>query len=372
MTYVHRFIALLAMFLMGCSTGAELRGKAQHLVELTEKIHDRAYVCTPKELAKSKAHTEFAEYELKQGNFVRAKEHLITAESNAMQADKGSTGERCVDASVQIEYDKSAVVDLTAKPDDQDGDGLIDTEDACPMDPEDVDGFEDTDGCPDHDNDKDGIEDRADRCPYVSEGPIDGFEDDDGCPDFDNDGDSIVDINDQCPLKPEDIDRFQDDDGCPDHDNDNDEITDFLDECTLEKEIYNGYLDEDGCPDEQPLAQIKGDQIQLNQKVFFKTAKAQILPQSFQLLDEVAEILTENSGLTIRVEGHTDSRGSDKYNRKLSQARAKSVSDYLTDKGVGSDRIAAVGFGEDKPIEDNSTEAGRAANRRVEIHITSR
>ncbi len=99
---------------------------------------------------------------------------------------------------------------------DSDGDGIPDFRDECPMDAEDMDGFQDGDGCPDPDNDLDGIPDGRDMCPDEPE-DIDGFEDSDGCPDLDNDGDGIVDERDMCPDEPEDIDGFEDEDGCPDN-----------------------------------------------------------------------------------------------------------------------------------------------------------
>jgi OOP family OmpA-OmpF porin len=94
------------------------------------------------------------------------------------------------------------------------------------------------------------------------------------------------------------------------------------------------------------------------------------LAQSYPLLDDVVEILREHTAITIRVEGHTDSRGRDSYNKKLSDQRAGSVRIYLIERGIESSRIDSIGFGEERPIDDNSTEAGRATNRRVEIHIT--
>lgn len=98
---------------------------------------------------------------------------------------------------------------------DTDGDGIPDFRDACRMQAEDWDGFEDADGCPDPDNDGDGIPDTVDAAPDLPE-DIDGFEDDDGVPDLDNDGDGIIDERDMCPDEKEDLDGFEDEDGCPD------------------------------------------------------------------------------------------------------------------------------------------------------------
>lgn len=132
---------------------------------------------------------------------------------------------------------------------DRDGDGIIDALDACPDEPEDKDGFEDSDGCPEPDNDGDGIPDVKDQCPNEPE-DFDGFQDEDGCPDPDNDGDGILDEHDLCPDEPENFNGFQDGDGCPDEkDSDGDGILDSLDQCPNEPEDYDGFEDEDGCPD---------------------------------------------------------------------------------------------------------------------------
>ncbi|MFP4599710.1 MAG: OmpA family protein, partial [Persicimonas sp.] len=317
---------------------------------------------------------EFGLYELSQGDFVRARRHIYRAEEHAKTADEMSDFDECRDQEVELAVEKTPSVEVEEnepQPEDRDGDGILDDDDECPDDPEDFDDFEDEDGCPDLDNDGDGIEDVADKCPNVAE-DLDGFRDEDGCPDFDNDFDGIADLNDQCPNKPEDFDNYQDEDGCPDTDNDSDGIADVIDECPFEAEDYDGDMDEDGCPEERKLVKVEEDQIRLNEKVHFRTAKSEILPQSFPLLNEVAEVLSSNPDIRVRIEGHTDSRGSDSYNLKLSDERAASVVDYLVDRGVSRSRMDSKGFGEDSPIEDNATEAGRAANRRVEIHITER
>ncbi len=132
---------------------------------------------------------------------------------------------------------------------DTDGDGIPDAVDMCPTEPEDMDGFEDADGCPDADNDGDGIADDLDRCPNQAE-DLDGFEDSDGCPDLDNDQDGVPDLRDRCPLEPENINGFEDEDGCPDvKDSDGDGVPDHLDQCPNEPEDTDGFEDTDGCPD---------------------------------------------------------------------------------------------------------------------------
>ncbi|MCC6648440.1 MAG: thrombospondin [Polyangiaceae bacterium] len=131
---------------------------------------------------------------------------------------------------------------------DRDGDGVLDRDDRCPEQPEDKDGFQDDDGCPDPDNDGDGIPDARDRCRDAPEDK-DGSEDDDGCPDPDDDGDGVLDADDQCRGEPEDKDGFRDEDGCPDPDNDGDGVPDKDDKCPNGPEDMDGFRDEDGCPD---------------------------------------------------------------------------------------------------------------------------
>ncbi|MCB9681539.1 MAG: OmpA family protein [Alphaproteobacteria bacterium] len=133
---------------------------------------------------------------------------------------------------------------------DNDGDGLLDTDDDCPDDAEDDDGFQDTDGCPDVDDDGDGILDGADGCPRMAE-DLDGFEDEDGCPEADNDHDGFADEDDACPNHPEDFDGDHDDDGCPDEatDKDGDGLVEPIDQCPTIPEDFDGFADDDGCPD---------------------------------------------------------------------------------------------------------------------------
>src|SRR5579871_343432 len=133
---------------------------------------------------------------------------------------------------------------------DRDHDGIYDTEDKCPDQPEDRDGFQDADGCPDPDNDNDGIPDAKDKCPNEAE-DVDDFQDADGCPDPDNDNDGIPDLNDACPNAPEDHKGKRPNDGCPSstEDSDGDGIPDNVDKCPDEPEDKDGFEDADGCPD---------------------------------------------------------------------------------------------------------------------------
>ena len=169
---------------------------------------------------------------------------------------------------------------------DQDGDNINDDKDQCMTAPEDVDGYQDADGCPDPDNDGDGFADARDKCPNEPE-LKNGFQDEDGCPDEiadrdqdgipdaddkcpdqggstvvnrkgdfygcpDRDKDGLPDKIDKCPTDPEDTDGYQDADGCSDPDNDSDGINDTDDQCVDQPEVRNGFQDSDGCPDTVP------------------------------------------------------------------------------------------------------------------------
>ncbi|MCB9597095.1 MAG: hypothetical protein H6719_30505 [Sandaracinaceae bacterium] len=133
---------------------------------------------------------------------------------------------------------------------DLDGDGFVDSVDQCERMPEDLDGFEDDDGCPDLDNDGDLVPDDDDRCPLIA-ADFDHDEDEDGCtdPERDRDDDGVDDDDDACPDDAEDVDGHEDEDGCPDPDDDGDGVLDADDACRAEPEDADGFQDEDGCPD---------------------------------------------------------------------------------------------------------------------------
>ncbi len=222
---------------------------------------------------------------------------------------------------------------------DKDGDGIVDSKDACP----DVPGPAATQGCPDKDGD--GIVDSKDACPDVP-GPAATQ----GCPDKDKDG--IADKDDRCPEQagPK---EFQ---GCPDRDKDG--VPDIDDKCP----DVPGLKEYQGCLPEKAKAftgAIKG--------INFATGSAKVLSSSFKVLDAAVAVLKEFPTMRLRIEGHTDDVGADDFNQKLSQDRADSVRAYLVGKDIAEDRLEAVGYGETKPVQDNKTSAGRAANRRTEF-----
>ena len=257
------------------------------------------------------------------------------------------------------------------EPPDTDGDGLNDRIDRCPTEPEDPDGFQDEDGCPDADNDGDTIPDASDACPNEPE-DFDGHHDEDGCPEpeIDTDGDTILDEDDACPTEAEDFDGFQDEDGCPDPDNDGDTIPDVDDDCPNEAEVINGVADEDGCPD-QALAHVEEDRIVLEDMVHFEFGTAVIRPESMPILEDVARlILAHPEYKLISIEGYADYQGDPVFNLGLSERRAQRIRDTLIRMGVEQGRLEAKGFGTANPIvEGHSIDANRQ-NRRVEFVIT--
>ena len=344
---MRRWASFAAVALLGGCAGSELRGRTQGIAEVIREARDHgAYRCAPRELAMAESHLAFATVELDDGKYFPAKREAAIAEDNARRALALSPKDRC---------------NPPPKPLDSDGDGIPDRSDKCPTQPEDKDGFQDQDGCPDPDNDNDGILDTADKCPNEPEDK-DGFEDEDGCPDPDNDKDGVLDGDDKCPNEP----GPKENGGCPDHDRDGDGVVDRLDKCPDQP----GPADNDGCPKPKFIVVTK-DKIELKQKVHFATNKSTIYPDSFPMLTEVAEVLKSRPEIKVRIEGHTDSRGTLAHNMKLSDARAQSVKEFLAGRGVDAARMEAQGFGPTQPIDDNRTARGRENNRRTEFIITS-
>jgi len=255
---------------------------------------------------------------------------------------------------------RGATVDAQGCPQDADGDGVYDGLDRCPDTPKGV--RVDAAGCP-LDTDGDGVPDHLDKCPGTPRGvKVDAT----GCP-LDTDGDGVPDHLDKCPGTPRGV--KVDATGCP-LDTDGDGVPDHLDRCP---DTPRGTkVDANGCPVRvtEPIFK-EGKKSLVLEGVTFEYDSAKLTAESTAVLDKVAASLVEWSDVNVEVNGHTDSKGADAYNMKLSQARAEAVRDYLVSKGVASSRLAAKGFGETKPIADNKTDEGRAQNRRVELTQTN-
>ncbi|HPH70591.1 MAG TPA: OmpA family protein, partial [Kofleriaceae bacterium] len=257
---------------------------------------------------------------------------------------------------------------------DRDGDGIPDGSDGCNEEPEDRDGYQDNDGCPDLDNDADGIADANDGCPDQPE-DRDGFQDDDGCPEADNDSDGIADSTDRCPDAKEDVDGFEDDDGCPEDDNDGDGFADKSDKCPNDPETVNGLNDDDGCPDTKGSggAEERADRIDLKGAMVAFKGNA-LTAAGKQVLGQVASIIKDKK-LTIRVEVHvplsTKSKApaaiaaAHKKDKELALRRALVIMDSLAAQGVPLTQLQAAGIGSDRPL--GTSAPTDAVNERVDF-----
>ncbi len=301
---------------------------------------------------------------------------------------------------------------------DSDGDGIKDSEDACPS----AAGSRDLMGCPDGDGD--GVADKDDMCPNTA-GALNGCPDGDGdgvadkndsCPTVagtiggcpDSDGDGVIDGNDACPNTAGTVSGCPDgdgdgvadkDDACPevagtdkgcpsDPDTDGDGVVDSKDACPSVKGTVGGCPDgdKDGVADKNDSCPTLGGTVSANgcpvvpestkqlftralQGIQFETGSNRIRSSSRSILNEVATIMRQNPSYKLTIAGHTDSVGSSASNQSLSQRRADAVKKYLTDKGIPSTSVVAVGYGEDRPVADNINAAGRRQNRRVELSV---
>ena len=283
-------------------------------------------------------------------------------------------------------------VDSVGCPIDSDHDGVPDYLDNCPNTPAAAIGFVDSVGC-ELDSDHDGVPDYMDQCPNTPAAAI-GHVDSVGCP-LDTDGDGVPDYMDRCPNTPAEAYGMVDENGCP-LDSDFDGVPDYLDACPNTTPAALTFVDEHGCEldsdndgvpdymDECPMVpgvsanrgcpELKREVRQLLQKAMqgieFESGKATIKRKSYPLLNQIAQIFIDNSDYVIEVQGHTDNTGNAEANQRISEQRANAVMQYLIGKGVPAERMTAVGYGQNVPLADNSTAAGRQKNRRVEFKIT--
>jgi outer membrane protein OmpA-like peptidoglycan-associated protein len=252
-----------------------------------------------------------------------------------------------------------ATVNTVGCPLDADRDAVFDGLDQCPDTP--AGATVDANGCP-KDSDGDKVFDGLDRCPDTPAGVV---VDENGCAkDADNDG--IADGIDKCPNTP--VGQRVDATGCPvARDSDGDGVTDNLDRCP--NTPAGSAVDQLGCvilfreertPGARPTLVLQG--------VNFQTGRSSLTSESYAVLDQVAASLVANPDIRIEVAGYTDNTGSAAINTRLSRARAIAVRTYLARKGVAPTRMVARGFGPSHPIATNTTAAGRAQNRRVELH----
>lgn len=233
---------------------------------------------------------------------------------------------------------------------DFDNDGVPDSKDNCPNTPAGVP--VNTTGCP-LDSDMDGVPDKLDKCPNT---PVGVEVDTTGCM-MDGDLDGIPNNKDKCPSTP--IGQPVDAEGCL-FDEDKDGVPDYLDKCA---KSYTGIqVNAEGCP-----LNKNEDLEQLKKGIQFKNGSSTLAKSSYTILNDVANLMKKVPELNLEIQGHTDNKGAEKKNQKISEKRAQAVVKYLKKKGVKADRLRAVGFGSTMPIADNGDADGRAQNRRVEL-----
>ncbi len=371
-----RLLGLLVVCLgsLACSQVPVMRGEIAGLEKLLQQAErNGAKRCAPRELALAQSHTRFAAVELDQADMFRAEDHLIVARANAQAAYDLSPPSKCSERRFVMD-EPVPEAPPPPKPGDRDGDGYVDNEDNCPDKPENYQGFEDHDGCPDDpDTDGDGLPDSKDACELLAE-DMDGYLDHDGCPDLDNDLDGVPDDKDgpngSCKNDPEDPDGYEDADGCPDLDNDGDQVVDLEDRCPMVPGVKGG--EKPGCPKKPALVVVTEKEIKITQQIHFAFGKATIRPISYKVLDAVVEVLQQKPKIKLEIQGHTDNKGSKFLNKRLSQQRADAVRKYLVSHGTAPSRLISVGYGMDKPLVPNTSARNRALNRRVQFVRTEK
>ena len=304
-------VAVLCLFQLGCETRARLDSQINSLRQQLAQIDAQgARVCAPREFAAAEANLDFAREEWTEREYMTCQDHLVIAGNNIKAAQTWLTN--CVES----------------VPPDKDGDKVPDFQDRCPDTP----GPVENQGCPWPDKDGDKVPDHLDKCPDVP-----GLVENQGCP-ADRDGDGVPDAEDKCP-----------------------------DEA--------GPAENQGCPKkmtETDNIRVTDNAIMLKKQINFATNRFDIPPDSYGILNDIVKVLQENKTWRIAIEGHTDNRGGRPKNMKLSQARADSVRQYLISHGIDADRLTSTGYGPDRPIGSNTTNEGRAKNRRTEFRIISR
>ena len=221
---------------------------------------------------------------------------------------------------------------------DNDGDGIEDEEDQCRDEAEDEDGDRDEDGCPDLDDDNDGISNEEDKCPKQAEDK-DQFEDEDGCLDEDNDKDGILDTQDRCPDEAESVNGFQDKDGCPEVDNDKDGVFDSVDRCKSKMENRNGLKDHDGCPDQVSVELQSLLGLQPNLRFVRNSSKLKKSRSADERIEALTQKLkSEPLHVTITATAHKSSKA-----QELSLERAHSVMNALRERGVPATQLQVKG-----------------------------
>ncbi|MFN4076187.1 MAG: OmpA family protein [Cloacibacterium sp.] len=230
---------------------------------------------------------------------------------------------------------------------DRDKDGIKDSEDDCPY----VPGLAQFQGCPDTDGD--GVADKDDNCPEVA-GPVEN----NGCPWPDTDGDGVLDKDDACPS----VAGPAANNGCPWPDTDGDGVLDKDDACPT----VAGLKELNGCP--RTAVDVAKDTEVALKDILFNFNKATLRPESEPKLDLAAKYIKEFNGGQYLVVGHTDKKGSEAYNLKLSRERAAAVVKALEARGVKAEQLKSKGVGEaEATVPETASDAERLVDRKVQV-----
>lgn len=252
-------------------------------------------------------------------------------------------------------------------PPDRDADGIFDLDDACPAEAGPGSTSPQKHGCPlPQDSDRDGIFDSDDACPAQG-GMLSTDPTLNGCPPPDRDGDQILDRDDACVAEAGILDPEPARNGCPPPwDTDGDQILDPEDACPEQPGKEDPERSKNGCP----RVSLKGDMLQVLDRIEFDNGKATLTRESEPILQAVVNLLREHPEIVeLDVQGHTDNKGKHASNMDLSRRRAAAVRSWLIARGIEKERLTSRGVGPDRPIDSNDTAAGRQKNRRVEFHV---
>ncbi len=385
MKKILAFVSLASLIaLASCGSPNNVKAREDSLrTELAKAQAMNAKDCAPEEFARAQSSLEFAQIEKRQGDYIRAEDHLEEGFRMAKAAQRGvknckqvviaKTTPVVVVRTPTPEPSPSptpmviviaptpvatstpvTIVKVTPTPTPQ----IIVIEKTPTPTPTPSPSPSPTPDVTKIDSDGDGTPDVKDDCP-ADVGPVSNH----GCPVRDSDGDGVPDDVDACPA----VAGPPAYKGCPPSDKDKDGIPDDIDKCP---EVF-GPASTGGCPEFKTIVINKvKNRIELKQQIHFEVGKAIISRDSFLILDEIGQLMKEYPTMEIRIEGHTDSVGAATMNLTLSKARADSCKAYLLRAGLAVTRVSAVGLGSTQPIADNRSAEGRAANRRTEFHIT--
>ena len=309
------FATITTLLSVSCAGTLKLHEDLITLSSRIDELRDRGEVCAPNLLAEAEAETAIAEHYASRGQGLAAADHVTHALRLTDETAAQSSHPNC--SSIMEGAPTAPAAPTAPKPQPISagvaGFPLTPMPPSLPPAP-----------IPAPDKDRDGIIDSEDKCPLVA-----GTKERLGCPP-DSDGDGLTDDKDRCP-----------------------------------KEV--GSLDAGGCP--YHYISVEPARIRITGKINFRSNNRKVAPESTLILDEITVVLKDRPTMRLRIAGHTHSHGDSSDNRSVSRKRAEAVRKYLMKNDIDGDRLITIGYGESQPIDDNTTESGREANRRIEFHI---